>query len=61
MPELTLSLVVLQIGPLYLQAAAAIYAVSPGTLIMVEGCGQLGYPGINYGDGFVTDPALISE
>ena len=53
--------VALQIGPLFYEAAAAIYGVSPTTLIMVEGSGQLGYPGINYGDGFVTDAALISQ
>ena len=50
-----------QIGPLYFEAATQINAISPTTLIMVEGCGQLGYPGINYGDGFVTDAALISK
>ena len=51
----------LQIGPLFFEAATRIYAVSPTTLIMVEGSGQLGYPGINYGDGFVTDATLITQ
>ena len=48
-------------GPLYLQAMDAIYSVSPNTLFLVEGCGQTSFPGINWGDGFVTDKSLISQ
>ena len=51
----------LQLSPLYLAAMDAIYAVSPTTIFMVEGTGQQGYPGINWGDGFVTDSALIRQ
>lgn len=51
----------LQMGPLYLRAMDAIYSVSPNTLFLVEGCGQTAFPGINWGDGFVTDKSLISQ
>ena len=47
--------------PLYLSAMDAIYSVSPNTLFLVEGCGQTAFPGINWGDGFVTDKNLISQ
>ena len=48
-------------GPLYLAAMDAIHAVSPTTTFLVEGCGQTAFPGMNWGDGFVTDPSLISQ
>lgn len=51
----------LQLSPLYLAAMDAIHAVSPTTVMLVEGTGQQGYPGINWGDGFVTDRSLISR
>ena len=31
------------------------------TLFFVEGGGQLGLPGLNWGDGFVTDTSLIRQ
>lgn len=51
----------LQMGPLYEKAMDIIYEVSPFTIMMIEGCGQQGYPGLNWGDGFVTDPAYINR
>ncbi|KAK9787370.1 hypothetical protein WJX73_004527 [Symbiochloris irregularis] len=50
-----------QLGPMYLGVMQAIHAVSPNTLFMVEGTGQTGYPGINWGDGFITDAGIISQ
>ena len=50
-----------QVGPLYLAAMDAMHEVSPDTTYLVEGCGQLGFPGMNWGDGFVTDGALIQQ
>ena len=50
-----------QVAPLYLAAMDAIHAVSPSTTFLVEGTGQTAFPGINWGDGFVTDPALIKQ
>lgn len=47
-------------GP-YIQAMNAIYAVSPTTLLIVEGTGQMNYRGLNWGDGFVTQPDLLSK
>ena len=55
--------VLLQLGPLYLAAMDAIHAVpnAASTLFFIEGCGQLGIPGINWGDGFATDTTLIQQ
>ena len=53
----------MQLGTLYLAAMDAIYATPNGadTLFFVEGTGQLGLPGLNWGDGFVTDRTLIGQ
>ena len=39
----------------------ALHALSPSTLFLIEGCGQTKYPGINWGDGFVSEQGLISQ
>ena len=57
----TLTRLSAQVGPLYLAAMDAMHEVSPDTTYLVEGCGQLGFPGMNWGDGFVTDGALIQQ
>ncbi|EIE25045.1 hypothetical protein COCSUDRAFT_46570 [Coccomyxa subellipsoidea C-169] len=44
---------------LYLAAMEAIYPISPTTLFFIEGGGQLPYA-MCWGDGFVTDPAIIA-
>ena len=48
-----------QVGPLYLAAMDAIHSVAPNMLMAIEGTGQLGIPGINWGDGFATDPDVL--
>ena len=50
-------------GPLYLAAMDAINAVpaAANTLFFIEGCGQTAFPGLNWGDGFVTDSSVISQ
>lgn len=53
--------VVLQVAPYYFGGMEAIYAISPSTLFLLEGCGQTHYPGINWGDGFVADAGLIEQ
>ncbi|BDA41280.1 probable major extracellular endoglucanase at C-terminar half [Coccomyxa sp. Obi] len=45
---------------LYFAAMDALYPISPTTLFFVEGGGQLPYA-MCWGDGFVTDPAIIAE
>lgn len=45
---------------LYLSAMDAIYQVNPNVLFFIEGTGQGGI-GANWGDGFATDPILISQ
>lgn len=52
-----------QLGPLYLAVMDAVYAIpnATATLFFVEGGGQLGLPGLNWGDGFVTDTSLIRQ
>ncbi|KAK9838511.1 hypothetical protein WJX81_004175 [Elliptochloris bilobata] len=45
---------------LYLMAMDALHQVSPSTMLLVEGNGQLNYA-MNWGDGFVTDRNLISQ
>ena len=50
-----------QMAPLYLAAMDAIHAASPSTTFLVEGTGQTAFPGLNWGDGFVTDRALIKQ
>jgi hypothetical protein len=47
-------------GDLYLAAMDALYAVYPGFLFVIEGCGQAGLAK-NWGDGLATDPALIAS
>lgn len=53
----------LQLGPLYIAVMDAVHAIpnATATLFFVEGTGQLGLPGINWGDGFVTDQTIISQ
>lgn len=41
----TLTLSVLQLTSLYINAMQAIYAVSPNTLFLIEGAGQTSYSG----------------
>ncbi len=48
------------LGDLYLSAMDALYAVNPHALFLLEGTGQGGI-GANWGDGFATDPTLISQ
>lgn len=48
-----------QVGPMYLAAMEAIYAVAPKMLMAIEGCGQLAIPGLNWGDGFATKPEVV--
>ncbi|BDA41274.1 probable endoglucanase E1 [Coccomyxa sp. Obi] len=43
---------------LYLAAMDAMYKVSPTTLFLIEGCGQLG-SAMNWGDGYITDASAI--
>lgn len=52
-----------QMGPLYLAAMDAIYATPNGTdtLFFVEGTGQTAFPGLNWGDGFITNNTLIQQ
>ena len=45
---------------LYEMAMDAIYNVSPTSLMLVEGTGQLGTVAMNWGDGFATDPAIVA-
>jgi len=45
---------------LYLSALDAIESAAPGLLYFVEGTGQGGIQA-NWGDGFATDPALLSQ
>lgn len=47
-------------GDLYLEAMDALHEANPGTLFIVQGCGQ---PGVakNWGDGLATDPALLAR
>lgn len=51
----------MQVTKPYLQAMDSIYAVSPTTVMLVEGTGQQSFPGINWGDGFVTQQDLLSK
>ncbi len=53
----------MQLGPLYLAVMDAVHAIpnAASTLFFIEGCGQLGIPGINWGDGFATDTTLIQQ
>lgn len=50
-----------QLGNLYLDAMDKIYAVSPSTLMLIEGSmtGGVGNTGINWGDGFVSDDTVL--
>ncbi|MDP1880662.1 MAG: cellulase family glycosylhydrolase [Parachlamydiaceae bacterium] len=50
----------LALGEYYLSAMDAIYTINPNLLFFVEGTGQGGIDA-NWGDGFATDPALISQ
>ncbi|CAL8461992.1 g1523 [Coccomyxa elongata] len=50
-----------QAGSLYLQAMDALYPISPTTLFLIEGSGQSWQGAMNWGDGFITDPNLISQ
>lgn len=52
-----------QLGPLYLAVMDAVTKVpnAAQTLFFVEGTGQNGFPGLNWGDGFVTDAQLVSR
>ena len=43
--SVTLLVLWLQLGDMYLGVMDAIYSVSPNTLFLIEGAGQLGYPG----------------
>lgn len=45
---------------LYLSAMDALYQVNPNALFFIEGTGQGGI-GANWGDGFATDPTLITQ
>lgn len=45
---------------LYLSAMDAIYPINPEALFFIEGAGQ-GTIGANWGDGFATDPDLVSQ
>jgi hypothetical protein len=45
---------------LYLSAMDAIYAIDPNVIFFVEGTGQGGL-GCAWGDGFATNPSIISE
>lgn len=48
------------LAKLYLDAMDAIHKVQPDAIYVLEGTGQIGY-GIPSGDGFVTDPNIISS
>jgi len=45
---------------LYISVMDAIYPINPNALFFIEGTGQGGI-GANWGDGFATDPTLISQ
>ncbi|KAK9803427.1 hypothetical protein WJX72_011774 [[Myrmecia] bisecta] len=47
-------------GELYLRVMEALSQVNAGTIFVIEGLGQQGYAK-NWGDGLVTDPAIISK
>jgi len=44
---------------LYERAMDAIHSVSPASLMLIEGTGQLGTVAMNWGDGFATQPAIV--
>lgn len=48
------------LGDLYLSAMDAIHQVNPNLLFLIEGTGQGGI-NANWGDGFATDPQVISQ
>ena len=45
---------------LYEMAGDAVYAANPSALMLFEGTGQLGTVAMNWGDGFATDPAVVT-
>lgn len=45
---------------LYEMAGDAVFAANPTALMLFEGTGQLGEVAMNWGDGFATDPAVVS-